>query len=184
MSIWRNIHHILFRDAEQNAIPSMDGPLAPNDALDACEPIGDPLPGLEDVVQGPDGALYVSAGRQILRLSGVGFTERRVIATLTGEAGGIAYHPDGRLLVCVSNKGLVAIAPSGVQQSLHDMLGHAFHCLTDVCAAPDGRIYFAQGSSAFEPSGWRHDVMGKNRKGSLFVCGPNLDEPRLLLTRH
>jgi hypothetical protein len=46
---------------------------------------------------------------------------------------------------------------------------------------PDGTLCFVQGSSEVEPSGWRHDLMNKNRKGSLFSCGAKFENPRLLL---
>ena len=100
----RDIRSIIDRDAEQNAIPPLDGALSPNDRLDECLPIGDPLPGLDDVIADQDGALFASAGRHVLKLSGPGFTERTLVAEFDGDAGGLALHPDGRLLVCVGGQ--------------------------------------------------------------------------------
>jgi hypothetical protein len=68
----RDMEQVLFPNREQHAIPSMDGALSPNDRLDACTPVGEPIPGADSVVEGPDGALYVSGGRQVLRLAGDG----------------------------------------------------------------------------------------------------------------
>jgi len=73
---WRDVEQIMFPKREQHAIPSMDGALSPNDRLDTCQPIGEPIPGADDVAEGPDGALYVSGGRQVLRLSGEGYLDR------------------------------------------------------------------------------------------------------------
>ena len=39
----RDMEQILFPNREQHAIPSMDGALSPNDRLDACSPIGEPM---------------------------------------------------------------------------------------------------------------------------------------------
>ncbi|HEX9524747.1 MAG TPA: hypothetical protein VF949_17340, partial [Reyranella sp.] len=71
----RDMEQILFPNREQHAIPSMDGALSPNDGLDACSPIGEPIAGADDVVEGGDGALYVSGGGQVLRLAGEGYGE-------------------------------------------------------------------------------------------------------------
>ena len=72
----RDIRSVINPDGEQNAIPPLDGALSPNDRLEACTVIGDPLPGLDDVVAAPDGAVFVSAGRRVLKLSGTGFAQR------------------------------------------------------------------------------------------------------------
>src|SRR5260370_2533792 len=105
----RDMEQILFPNREQHAIPSMDGALSPNDGLDACSPIGEPIAGADDVVEGGDGALYVSGGRQVLRLAGEGYGERSVFATFDGNAGGLAFHPDGRLLGCVAGRRLAPV---------------------------------------------------------------------------
>src|SRR6202453_1259696 len=104
----RDVEQILFPNRDQHAIPAMDGGYTPNDRLDALSPIGAPIPGADDVAEGGDGAIYVSAGKQVLRLAGVGYEARSVFVEFDGAAGGLAFHPDGRLLVCVSGRGLGA----------------------------------------------------------------------------
>ena len=108
----RDIRSVVNRDGVQNAIPPLDGALSPNDRLDACTPIGEALPGLDDVVVAKDGSIYVSAGKKILKLSGEGLAIRSLVVELEGEAGGLAIHPDGRLLVCVAGRGLAALDPA------------------------------------------------------------------------
>src|SRR5215472_4545785 len=138
----RDIRSVVNRDGMQNAIPPLDGALSPNDRLDACTPICNPLPGLDDVVAAPDGALFVSAGRQVLKLSGAGFATRTQIAEFEGDAGGLAIHPDGRLLVCVAGRGLAAIDPARpVPSWLESVDGHGLAGLISVAVAPDGRIF-------------------------------------------
>ena len=48
----------------------MDGAFSPNERLDNATPIGDPLPGADAVAEAPDGAICVSAGNKVWRLSG------------------------------------------------------------------------------------------------------------------
>ena len=67
---------VLFPNAEQHAIPSLDGALSPNEALDHAGRSASRFRALDDIVEGPDGALYVSAGPQRICALGPGFTRR------------------------------------------------------------------------------------------------------------
>src|SRR5712664_2942490 len=89
----RDLRSVIDRDGVQNAIPPLDGPFSPNDRLDSCEPIGERLPGLDDIVTARDGAVYVSAGRQVLKLSGNRLATREIAAEFEEAAGGLAVHP-------------------------------------------------------------------------------------------
>jgi hypothetical protein len=177
----RDLHQILFRDAEQHAIPSMDGALSANDALDRCRPIGEALPGVDDVAEARDGALYLSAGNRVLRLSGPGYAERALVAEFPGEAGGLAVHPDGRLLVCVAGHGLAAVDGAGRQHWLNQVEDQPLGCLTSVAAAPDGTIFLSDGSRHTLPGAWCRDLLEKRRSGRIIACSPGLAAPRVLL---
>jgi hypothetical protein len=180
--LMRDVSSILDRDGEQNAIPPLDGALTPNDRLDVCVPIGAPLPGLDDVLAIRDGSLLVSAGKHVLRLSGDGFATRTPVAEFDGDAGGLAIHPDGRILVCVSGRGLAAIDPAKPEPRwLETAEGCALAGLTSVAAAPDGRIFAVEGSMGRQPSEWRHDLMEKRHKGRLIECDAGLDNVGTLL---
>jgi len=145
----RDIRSVIDRDGAQNAIPPLDGAFSPNDRLDSCEPIGTPLPGLDDVAVASDGTVYVSAGRQVLKLTGDRLATRTVVAEFEDDAGGLALHPDGRLLVCVAGRGLAAIDPAKPVPSWFEAAdGRGFAGLLSVAAAPDGRIFVAQQSGA------------------------------------
>jgi len=178
----RDIRSVIDRDSEQNAIPPLDGALSPNDRLDAYVPIGGPLPGLDDVIADPGGSLLASAGKHVLRLSGDKFATRTLVAEFDGDAGGLAIHPDGRILVCVAGRGLAAIDPA---KSEPRWLGTADGCalagLMSVAAAPDGRIFVVEGSMGRPPSEWRRDLMEKRHNGRLIVCGAALDDAMTLL---
>jgi hypothetical protein len=179
----RDVRSVIDRDGAQNAIPPLDGAFSPNDRLDSCTPIGDRLPGLDDVAVAKDGAVYVSAGRQLLKLTGDRLAIREIVAEFEDDAGGLALHPDGRLLVCVAGRGLAAIDPAkpAAKSWLETADGRAFAGLTSVAAAPDGRIFLVEGSVGRRPEQWRHDLLEKRSSGRLIVCGPALDHPRVLL---
>jgi hypothetical protein len=178
----RDIRSVIDRDGVQNAIPPLDGALSPNDRLDASVPIGDPVPGLDDVITAKDGSVYVSAGNKVLKLSGDGLVDRGLVAEFDGDAGGLAIHPDGRLLVCVAGRGLAALDPKDPKPRwLESADGRSFAGLTAVSAAPDGRIFMVEGSTGRPPDQWRHDLMEKRSNGRLVVCGPELGNARVLL---
>jgi hypothetical protein len=179
--ILRDLEQIFFPNRDQHPIPAMDGPFTPNDRLDSLHPVGDPLPGADDVAEGPDGALYVSAGRDVVRLDGEGYAYRSVFATFAADAGALSFHPDGRLLVCVAGSGLAAIDAGGRLDWLRDVGGAPLRCLTGVAAAPDGTIFACEGSSQHEPGDWLRDLMAKNCDGRLVRCGPGLTDAEVLL---
>jgi sugar lactone lactonase YvrE len=179
--LMRDLRQIVFRNAEQHAIPSMDGALSPNQRLDACTPIGDPVPDADDIAEGGDGAIYVSAGNRVLRLAGEGYRDRTVFAEFEGRAGGLACHPDGRLLVCVAGRGLAAVASGGKLSWLTQVEDQPLHCLTAVAAAKDGTVFACDGSSRNAADAWCYDLMQKNHLGRLVACGANLDAAKVLL---
>jgi Strictosidine synthase len=177
----RDLEQILFPNRDQHAIPAMDGGYTPNDRLDALKPIGEPIPGADDVAEGSDGAIYVSAGRQVLRLAGIGYETRSVFAEFDGAAGGLTFHPDGRLLVCVAGQGLAAVDAGGKQTWLNQVDDQPLHCLTSVTAAADGSIFMTDGSSRHQRGDWVRDLMEKNHLGRLVACGAGLDGAKCLL---
>jgi len=180
--LMRDIRSVIDRDGGQDAIPPLDGAFSPNDRLDATTPIGEPLPGVDDVVADTEGAIYASAGRKVLKLSGPDFTQRTVIAEFDGDAGGLALHPDGRLLVCVAGRGLAALSPGNAPpRFLEAAGGKTFAGLLSVTVAPDGRVFAVEGSVGRTPDQWRHDLMEKRSNGRLIAASPALDKAEVLL---
>ena len=175
----RDLEQILFANRDPHAIPSMDGAFSPNERLDKATPIGDPLPGADAVAEAADGAICVSAGRKVWRLSGPRYENRAVFAEFDSDVGGLAFHPDGRLLACTA-RGLAAIEPGGRTSYLGEAEGEPLRCLTAVAAAPDGTIFASDGSSRHRADAWRVDLMERNSLGRIIACGPALQSARVL----
>ncbi|MBV9531249.1 MAG: hypothetical protein JO283_09305, partial [Bradyrhizobium sp.] len=105
-----------------------------------------------------------------------------LVAQFDGEAGGLAIHPDGRLLVCIAGRGLAAIDRARAQPRwLERTDGRALAGLMSVAAGPDGRIFAVEGSTARAPCEWRHDLMEKRHNGRLIVCDAALHSASTLL---
>lgn len=172
------IDRVLFPNREIHVIPVLDGAFSPNHRLDQARQLGDEIERPDDCALGPDGALYVSTENRILRCTGSDYEKRDTFAALDGQVGGLTWTPDGRLLACVSKRGLVAVSPSGeLVAELTRVNGESIGCPLSVAAAPDGAIYLTDGSRANPPELWLADLM-QNRppSGRLIACNGTLAE--------
>lgn len=179
------IDRVLFPNREIHVIPVLDGAFSPNQRLDQARQLGDEIERPDDIALGQDGALYVSTKNRILRCTGDDFEAREVFATLDGEVGGLAVASDGRLLACVSGKGLVALSPSGQTVGMLDSAGgEAIACPLSVTVAPDGAIYLTDGSRNNTPENWLRDLM-QNRAptGRLIVCNASFGEAKVVVDK-
>jgi len=176
----RDLEQIIFPNRDPHAIPSMDGAFSPNDRLDRATPIGDPLAGVDAVVEAPDRAICVSVGKTVWRLSGVRYETRAIFAEFDAEVGALAFHPDGRLLACTA-RGLAAVEPSGRVSYLAEAEGEPLRCLTAVAVAPNGTIFVSDGSSRHAAEAWCVDLMERNSLGRIVACGSDLQSPHVLL---
>ena len=179
------IDRVLFPNREIHGIPVLDGAFSPNQRLDQARRLGGEIERPDDIAPGPDGALYVSTGNRILRCTGDDFDAREVFATLDGPVGGLACLPDGRLLACVSGRGLIALSPSGeIVGKLESVGGGTIACPLSVTAAPDGAVYLTDGSRTNAPELWLTDLM-QNRapSGRLIACNSALGGAKVVADR-
>lgn len=176
----RNLEQLVFRNRDQHKIPTMDGVMTPNNLLDALEEVGGPVPGADDVALGPEGTLFLTAGNEVLKLGGPHFENRSVFMNFESETGGLTFHPDGRLLVCVSGEGLASINLDGSVTWLTSVENEALGCLTAVTAASDGSIYLTDGSRTNRSADWKRDLMELNASGRLVRCSSSLTDSEVL----
>lgn len=172
---WDAILEVLFRSREQYAVPVLDGNFVPNNALESLRQIGNAVNQADDIVDGSDGCLYVSSEKRVLRCSGHDFEKREDFREFEANTGGLAFHPDGRLLVCVSGQGLAAIDSTTRRQHwLKEVDGIPLKCLTAVATAPDGTVYLTDGSTKNQPEKWCWDLLEQNAFGRLVKVEPDL----------
>ncbi len=176
----RDLEQVLFPSRDRHAIPSMDGPLSPNDVLDAAVPVGGAMPGADDIVACGDGTVLVSAGCEIHRLSGTGLEHRALFRRFEQTVTAIALHPDGRVLAATVGQGLWAVSPDGSCRGIAQAGGMPLTGITAIVAGPDGTIFAAQGSSQFAPGDFLHDLMHRNRAGALVAMTPDLASGRVI----
>jgi sugar lactone lactonase YvrE len=155
--------------------PEMSGVYAPNTALDAPELLRVPGTGPEDVAVDGDGNVYTGLGDgRILRFEG-GEGLPRQLTNTGGRPLGIEVHPDGDLLVCDADRGLLRVpADGGEPRVLLDQVGGRRLVLTNNAdVAPDGTIYFTESSQRFPLEHFRADVLEHSATGRLLRVAPD-----------
>lgn len=136
-----------------------------------------PVPGHapEDVVVDASGRLWtgVDDGR-ILRLDPDG-QNATVLANTGGRPLGLAVARDGRLLICDSPRGLLALDPDtgAVEPLVETISGRHLQFCSNVAETADGTIYFTESTSAFTYEHFNGAVLESRGRGSLFRRDPD-----------
>lgn len=135
-----------------------------------------PGEGPEDVLVGTDGSVYtgVSDGR-IVRVDPA--TSRvTVIARTPGRPLGLEWLPDGRLLVCDADNGLLAIdldAPREIETLATEVDGQPLRLCNNAAVAADGTIWFTDSSARFPFEHWKADILEHSGTGRLCRRDPD-----------
>lgn len=164
-------------------------PKPPIDPVRWYAPPVDPLPTLppaelhlvalpgnapEDVVVDGDGRIWtgVDDGR-ILRISPDG--EITVVGDTGGRPLGLGFAGDGRLLICDSPLGLLAMDTDtgAVETLVGEVDNRKLQFCSNVTEMPDGTIFFTESTSAFTYAHYLGAILEARARGSLFRRDPD-----------
>jgi hypothetical protein len=173
-TLFSRLKEALWPGSEAVALPMMDGALKPNRRLDDAVPIGEPLPGCDDVLALDDASVLVSAGSKVLRLSGPALAERAVWCECQGTVGALAAARDGTVYAAIAGAGVVRIEQGRVAARLEQVDGQPLRCVTALAVLPDGRLAIAEGSSIHLPDDWTRDLLERRAHGRVVVAAPDL----------
>ena len=130
-----------------------------------------PVPGgePEDVVVDADGCLWMGAldGSIVaLRPDGDG---PQIAGNTGGRPLGLAFARDGRLLVCDSPRGLLALdTGTGTFETLVDSVdGRNLQFCSNVTETADGTVYFTESTSAFTVADYLGAILEARGRGNL-----------------
>ncbi|WP_405954166.1 SMP-30/gluconolactonase/LRE family protein [Streptomyces phaeochromogenes] len=139
--------------------------------------------GPEDVVVDREGRVITGmADGRVLRVRPRGPARVEQIARTGGRPLGLEVLPDGRLLVCDAERGLLRITPKADVEVLVDRVaGEPLRFCSSVTAAADGTVYFTASSRRFGLQEWLGDLMERTATGRLLRLPPGGGEPEVLL---
>ncbi|HOB50139.1 MAG TPA: SMP-30/gluconolactonase/LRE family protein [Mycobacterium sp.] len=146
-----------------------------------------PMPGdaPEDVVVGPDGALWTGlVDGRIVRIDPDGAEPTvRVVGDVPGRPLGLAVARDGRLLICTSPGGLLAMDVTGNPgrtEVLADSVDfRPLNFCSNVVEVADGTIYFTESTAKFSYAHFKGAIFEARGDGSLNRLGPDGAHPVL-----
>jgi sugar lactone lactonase YvrE len=148
------------------------------------ETVGVPGDGPEDPLIDEDGSVLTGLldGR-ILRIS----ADRRTITTLADTGGrplGLEWLPDGKILICDANRGLLSLDRDGrIATLLAEIDGRPMRFCNNADIAGDGTIYFTDSSTRFGVDEWMADLLEHSSTGSLYRLTPDGEVTRLVTGR-
>ncbi|MBO0864728.1 MAG: SMP-30/gluconolactonase/LRE family protein [Mycobacterium sp.] len=134
-----------------------------------------PLPcnGPEDVVVDASGHLWTGLedGR-IVRIPADG-GEPVVVADTGGRPLGLHVARDGRVLVCDSHRGLLALDPDSrkLETLVESVAGRPLMFCSNVTETSDGTIYFTESTSDFRIEDYTAAIVEARGRGGLFRLG-------------
>lgn len=138
-----------------------------------------PAHGAEDVVvatSGPDaGSVFTGTeDGAIVRISPDGTRIDRVAHT-GGRPLGIEFAPDGRLLVCDADRGLLWVDPESgeIEEITSRIDGVPMKFCNNAAIASDGTLWWSDSSTQFGIRQWKQDFVRNTRTGRLLRRDPD-----------
>ncbi len=167
-------------------------PYAMNARLRGAEAIAlDQVEGPEDVILDREGRLYTGTRQGwILRFSGKNFEHRELFARIGGRPLGLAFDKDDNLIVCAAGMGLYGVQPDGTVFKLTDQTNRSWFKLIDdsrlkltddLDIAPDGKMYFSEGSTRYDMLTWPVDGLEGRGSGRLVCYDPATRKTRTVV---
>jgi len=144
--------------------------------------------GPEHVAIGPEGRLYAAvASGNLLRFAADG-SGREVFANTGGRVLGFDFDAGGNLVAADAFRGLLSISPQGETRVLADRYqGEPIRFADAVVVARDGRIFFTDASTRFDPAtrGGTFeasvlDILEQSATGRVFEYDPGKGSLRLV----
>lgn len=163
--------------------PGSGSPYEVNDRLRDVELIGlEEVEGPEDVILDRDDNLYCGSRHgDIIRFFAPDYKRHEVFAHIGGQPLGLAFDRDETLYCCVGGMGLYAIAPDGEVTKASDETRRSrfsviddsrLRLADDLDIAPDGRIYFSEGTIRYEMHEWPVDAVEGRGNGRILCYDP------------
>ncbi|MDX2938209.1 SMP-30/gluconolactonase/LRE family protein [Streptomyces ipomoeae] len=143
--------------------------------------------GPEDVIADEHGRVLTGvADGRVLRLTGLDEPGRARVETLADTRGrplGLELLPDGDLLVCDAERGLLRIttADGTVRVLADEIAGERLRFCSNVVALSDGTVHFTVSTRRYPLDQWLGDIVEHTGTGRLLRLGPGETTPEVLM---
>ncbi|WP_433580598.1 SMP-30/gluconolactonase/LRE family protein [Nocardia brasiliensis] len=133
-----------------------------------------PAAGPEDVVRTPDGRLLAGTGDGTIHSIDPASGEVRSLVNTGGRPLGLHADPDGAVLICDFERGLLELRPDGTLEVLVDEFdGTRLPFASNVVRDTDGTIYFSSSTSRYPLDQYMGDLLEHSGTGRLFRRDPS-----------
>ncbi len=123
---------------------------------------------------GPDGRLIVGIDDGSILSVDPSTGDVRELANTGGRPLGLHADPDGTLLICDFERGLLELTPDGTLKVLVDEIdGEPLPFASNVVRDADGTIYFSSSTSRFSLTEYMGDMLEHSGTGRLFRRDPS-----------
>lgn len=132
--------------------------------------VGVPGPGAEDVLVATDGTVWTGTADGAIHALDPEGRSTRLVAHTGGRPLGLEWLPDGRLLVCDAECGLLAVSTDdgSVEVLVREVEGQRLRFTNNAAVGADGTIWFSDSSRHYGVGEWKSDLITHTRSGRLF----------------
>lgn len=168
MSIFQPIRDWLTGSGEGYSItvPVMDGPLKPNDRIEAAALIAS-LPGAGNLGLNGDRLIF-SQGSRLMALTGGDIS---TLIEAGAEITAVAVCATGVIALGLAGQGVLLTEGSQPGRRIASAEGQALNCVTALAFLADGSLVIANGSKEVATKDWVHDLMGHGASGFVAYLG-------------
>lgn len=170
----------IFTPRQAATVPSMDGVLRPNEALDALAVMGEVFEPDNLVAIGSE--VVFSSGKNLFSIS-KSQTDLNSIPykSFTSEVTALAASPAGTLAVGVEGSGIQIIGGAHDQALVNTLDKQSAKCITAMAFDGEDGLYVCLGSSHNKASEWQRDLLEKRVSGSLWYVDLKTQKARLIV---
>ena len=134
-----------------------------------------PSMGAEDVLVTPDGTVWTGTEDGAIWALDPATGSTRRVADTGGRPLGIELLPDGDLLVCDAERGLLRVSPGTgrVEVLVGEVDGEPMRFCNNAAVAADGTVWFSDSSLHYGVGKWKDDFVQHTRTGRLLRRDPD-----------
>lgn len=159
------VDRLLGRGAAAVTVPTFDGPLLPNQALQEATAMLR-VPGLDNlVVSGPE--VLFSVGAELRAVDPAAGSAGRLVRTAGGPITAVAAGPAGTLALAVEGVGLM-LSHEGGERTIAELGDTPATCVTALAWLSATTLAVAVGAAGRSVADWRRDLMEGGRTGSVW----------------